>query len=207
MTKFMQRSNYSSGGLKTGAVIMGGALLVMWALEILDLLLFGGALDSFGIRPRSADGLDGILLHPLLHGGLGHLANNSVPFIILGLLVFLSGLRSFVVTSALSLLVGGFGVWIFGAPNSLTIGASGLVFGYLGYLLLRGYFSRSVGAVLVSVLLVILYGGLLWGLLPFTPGVSWTGHFFGFLGGALSAYLLSRRAPATANSTGRGISI
>ncbi|MGI8865401.1 MAG: rhomboid family intramembrane serine protease, partial [Rubrobacteraceae bacterium] len=145
----MDNSKYSGGSLKTGAVVMGGALLVMWALEILDLLLFGGALDSFGIRPRSADGLDGILLSPPLHGGLGHLANNSIPFVVFGLLVFLSGLRNFVVTTTLSLLVGGMGVWLFGAPNSLTIGASGLVFGYLGYLLLRSYFSRSVGAVLI----------------------------------------------------------
>jgi membrane associated rhomboid family serine protease len=205
MAKFMDNSKYSGGSLKTGAVVMGGALLVMWALEILDLLLFGGALDSFGIRPRSADGLDGVLLHPLLHNGLGHLANNSVPFVIFGLLVFLSGLRSFVVTTTLSLLVGGMGVWLFGAPNSLTIGASGLVFGYLGYLLLRGYFSRSVGAVLISILLVLLYGGLLWGLLPFTPGVSWTSHIFGFLGGALSAYLLRQRAPAPVDSMERRI--
>ncbi len=205
MAKFMDNSKYSGGSLKTGAVVMGGALLVMWALEILDLLLFGGALDSFGIRPRSVDGLDGIVLHPLLHNGLGHLANNSVPFVIFGLLVFLSGLRSFVVTTTLSLLVGGMGVWLFGAPNSLTIGASGLVFGYLGYLLLRGYFSRSVGAVLISILLVLLYGGLLWGLLPFTPGVSWTSHIFGFLGGALSAYLLRQRAPAPVDSMERRI--
>lgn len=205
MAKLMENSKYG-GGLKTGAVVMGGALLVMWALEILDLLLFGGALDSFGIRPRSADGLDGILLSPLLHGGLGHLANNSVPFVVFGLLVFLSGLRSFVVATTLSLLVGGLGVWLFGASNSVHIGASGLVFGYLGYLLLRGYFSRSVGAVLVSVLLVVLYGGLLWGLLPFAPGVSWTGHFFGFLGGALSAYLLRRRIPTSMDSAGRGVS-
>ena len=204
MAKLTENSEYS-GGLKTGAVVMGGALLVMWALEILDLLLFGGALDSFGIRPRSVDGLDGIVLHPLLHHGLGHLANNSVPFVIFGLLVFLSGLRSFVVTTTISLLIGGMGVWLFGAPNSLTIGASGLVFGYLGYLLLRGYFSRSVGAVLISILLVLMYGGLLWGLLPFTPGVSWTSHIFGFLGGALSAYLLRQRAPAPVDSIERRI--
>ncbi|MGI8866985.1 MAG: rhomboid family intramembrane serine protease [Rubrobacteraceae bacterium] len=204
MAKLTENSEYS-GGLKTGAVVMGGALLVMWALEILDLLLFGGALDSFGIRPRSVDGLDGIVLHPLLHNGLGHLANNSVPFVIFGLLVFLSGLRSFVVTTTISLLIGGMGVWLFGAPHSLTIGASGLVFGYLGYLLLRSYFSRSVGAVLISILLVLMYGGLLWGLLPFTPGVSWTGHIFGFLGGALSAYLLRQRAPAPVDSIERRI--
>ena len=179
--------------MKTGAVVMGGALLVMWVLEILDLLFFGGALDSFGIRPRSVGGLDGILLSPLLHGSLAHLANNSIPFVVLGILVFINGLRNFIVTTVISVFASGLGVWLLGAPGTVHIGVSGLIFGYLGYLLLRGYFSRSAGAILLSVLLVVLYGGALWGLLPFQAGVSWTGHVFGFLGGALSAYLLRRR--------------
>lgn len=180
---------------KTGAVLLGGALLAMWVLELADLLFFGGALDAYGIKPRSVDGLDGVVLSPFLHGGLAHLANNSVPFVVLGLLVFLSGLRNFVVTTLLSLFVGGFGVWLAGSPGTVHIGASGVVFGYLGYLLLRGYFSRSAGAILLSLLLVVLYGGALWGLLPLQTGVSWTAHLFGFLGGALSAYLLHRRGP------------
>ena len=101
-------------GLKTGAVLLGGALLVMWLLELADLLFFGGALDAYGIRPRSADGLDGIVLSPFLHGGLAHLANNSVPLVVFGLLVFLGGLRNFAVTTVLSVLVGGLGVWLVG---------------------------------------------------------------------------------------------
>jgi membrane associated rhomboid family serine protease len=186
-------SGFSSAGPKSGVVLIGGALLAMWVLELADLLLLGGALDAYGIRPRSVDGLEGIVLSPFLHGGLAHLANNSVPFVVFGLLVFLNGLRNFVVTTLLSLVVGGLGVWLVGAPNTVHIGASGVVFGYLGYLLLRGYFSRSVGAILLSLLLVVLYGGALWGLLPIQTGVSWTAHLFGFLGGGLSAYLLRRR--------------
>lgn len=189
----IEKSGFSSAGPKSGVVLIGGALLAMWVLELADLLLLGGALDAYGIRPRSVDGLDGIFLSPFLHGGLAHLANNSIPFLVFGLLVFLNGLRSFVVTTLLSLLVGGLGVWLVGAPDTVHIGASGVVFGYLGYLLLRGYFSRSVGAILLSLLLVVLYGGALWGLLPIQTGVSWTAHLFGFLGGALSAYLLRRR--------------
>ena len=203
----IEKSRSNSVGLKTGLVLVGGALLAMWVLELADLLFFGGALDAYGIRPRSADGIDGIFLSPFLHGGLAHLANNSVPFVVLGLLVFLNGLRNFVVTTLLSLFVGGLGVWLVGAPNTVHIGASGVVFGYLGYLLLRGYFSRSAGAILLSLLLVILYGGALGGLLPLQTGVSWTAHLFGFLGGTLSAYLLRRREPRSsrlkeAHSTG-----
>lgn len=191
----IEKSGFSSAGPKSGVVLIGGALLAMWVLELADLLLLGGALDAYGIRPRSVDGLEGIVLSPFLHGGLAHLANNSVPFVVFGLLVFLNGLRNFVVTTLLSLFVGGLGVWLVGAPNTVHIGASGVVFGYLGYLLLRGYFSRSVGAILLSLLLVVLYGGALWGLLPIQTGVSWTAHLFGFLGGGLSAYLLRRRGP------------
>lgn len=182
-------------GFKLPAVLLGGALLAMWLLELADVVFFGGALDAYGIEPRSVNGLDGVVLAPLLHGGLAHLANNSVPFVVLGLLVFWGGLRSFAVTTVLSVLVSGLGVWLVGAPNTVHIGASGLVFGYFGYLLLRGYFSRSVGAILLSLLLVVVYGGALLGLLPLQTGVSWTAHLFGFLGGALSAYLLHRRGP------------
>ena len=193
--KLIEKSRSYSAGLKSGAVLIGVALLAMWVLELVDLLLLGGALDAYGIRPRSVEGLEGIVLSPFLHGGLAHLANNSVPFVVFGLMVFLGGLRNFVVTTLLSLFVGGLGVWLVGAPNTLHIGASGVVFGYLGYLLLRGYFSRSFGAILLSLLLVVLYGGALWGLLPIQTGVSWTAHLFGFLGGGLSAYLLRKRKP------------
>lgn len=190
-------------GLKLRAALLGGALLAMWLLELVDLLFLRGALDANGIRPRSVDGLDGILVAPFLHGGLSHLASNSVPFVVLGLLVFLNGLRNFAVTTGLSLLVSGIGVWLLGSPGSVHVGASGVIFGYLGYLLLRGYFSRSVGSVLLSLALVLLYGGALWGLLPLQAGISWQSHLFGFLGGALSAYLLRRRGSERATSTGQ----
>ena len=188
-------AGYIGRRLGLPVVLLGGALLAMWLLELADLVFFGGALDAYGVEPRSVAGLDGVVLAPLLHGGLAHLASNSVPFVVLGLLVFLGGLRNFAVTTVLSVLVSGLGVWLVGAPNTVHIGASGLVFGYFGYLLLRGYFSRSAGAILLSLLLVVVYGGALLGLLPLQMGVSWTAHLFGFLGGVLSAYLLHRRGP------------
>ena len=192
-------------GLRLRAGLLGGALLILWALELADLLLFRGALDANGIRPRSLDGLDGVLFAPFLHGGISHLASNSVPFVVFGLLVFLGGLRQFVVTTALSVLASGLGVWLVGAPGTVHVGASGVIFGYLGYLLLRGYFSQSAGAVLLSLTLALVYGGALWGVLPLQAGISWEAHLFGFLGGVLSAYLLRRREPERAASMGQVI--
>jgi membrane associated rhomboid family serine protease len=96
----------------------------------------------------------------------------------------------FFVVSAIAMLVGGLGTWLFGAP-ALHIGASGVIFGYLGFLLLRGYFERKFASILFSVFVGILYGSLIWGVLPGQPGISWEGHLFGFLGGVLAAKLLA----------------
>ncbi|MBA2691426.1 MAG: rhomboid family intramembrane serine protease [Rubrobacter sp.] len=187
------RTETLSGEIKLHAAVLGGALAVMWLLEIADLLVFGGGLDAYGIRPRSVEGLSGILLAPFLHGGFIHLAGNSIPFLVFGSLVLFHEIKDFLVATALAVLVGGLGAWLLGGSETVHIGASGLVFGYFGYLLLRGYFRRSVGAIALSVILAVSYGWMLFGVLPFQPGaVSWQGHLFGFLGGALSAYLLRR---------------
>jgi membrane associated rhomboid family serine protease len=178
------------GELTLHLALLGGILAVMWAVEVADLLLFGVSLDAYGIRPRSAEGLAGILFAPFLHGGFAHLLGNSVLFVVLGSLVLFHEVRDFVLTTVLAVLVGGLGVWLFGGSGTVHVGASGVIFGYFGYLLLRGYFRRSLGAILLSLSLLVFYGWLLFGLLPFQPGVSWLGHLFGFLGGALSAYLL-----------------
>jgi membrane associated rhomboid family serine protease len=148
----------------------------------------------YGIQPRTLDGLRGIAIAPLLHRGFTHLASNTIPFLIFGWLTLLLSMRDFIVVTVLAMLVSGLGVWLLGAPQSVHLGASGVIFGYLGYLLVRGYFRRSVGAILLSLLLGGLYGSMLWGLLPLQAGVSWEGHLFGFLGGVLAAYLLSPRA-------------
>ncbi|HEY9738684.1 MAG TPA: rhomboid family intramembrane serine protease [Trichocoleus sp.] len=165
-------------------------LALLWALEIVDLLL-RGALNSFGIRPRQLKGIPGIVLAPLLHGDLKHLAANTGPLAILGTLILLNGLRSFLLVTAVVWLVSGVGVWLVGRNNTNHLGASGLVFGYLGFLLLRGYFVQSPVAIAVAVLVGFLYSGALWGLLPLRQGRSWTGHLFGFLGGVLAARYLT----------------
>lgn len=178
--------------LKTQGRILGGAIALMWSLELIDIFLFRGSLDRYGIRPRSLSGLWGILFAPWLHGGLGHLIANTIPFVILGWLVMLRETSDFWIVTAITMLVGGLGVWLVGSPYTVHIGASTLIFGYLGYLLLRGYFERSFSSILISLGVGFLYGGILWGVLPARPGISWQGHLFGFIGGAIAARLLSQ---------------
>jgi membrane associated rhomboid family serine protease len=173
--------------LKGQITILATFTAIFWALEILDFTLFQGQLDSYGIMPHKLIGLRGILFAPFLHGGWGHLMANTVPFLILGWLVMVQETSDFWIVTALTMLVGGLGVWLFGAPGSVHIGASILIFGYLGFLLLRGYFQRNMASIALSLLATFLYGSLVWGILPSYPGVSWQGHLFGFLGGVLAA--------------------
>jgi membrane associated rhomboid family serine protease len=171
------------------------AAVDMWLAEVADLVLVRGTLDAGGIRPRTEAGLWGILLAPFLHAGFAHLLANTAPLLVLGWLVLVRGLRDFVRVTAVAVLPGGLGVWLVGGTRTVHIGASGLVFGYLGYLFLRGYWERSVSAILVAVAAGVLYGGVLWGILPTGHGVSWEGHLFGFAGGATAASTHRRRSP------------
>src|SRR5215207_2514204 len=131
-------------GLGRNVAVLFWLVAVLWAIEIVDLIVFRGGLDGLGIRPRDLDRWWGILAAPLLHGGLAHLIANTLPLVVLGWFVLLRGLNTFASVSGLAVVVGGLGVWLFADPRTIHIGASGLIFGYLGYLLLRGYFERSV---------------------------------------------------------------
>ncbi|MDX2214355.1 MAG: rhomboid family intramembrane serine protease [Oculatellaceae cyanobacterium bins.114] len=180
--------------LRTQIVTLGGLITLMWVLEIVDQLT-GRALDQWGIIPRTIIGLRGILFAPLLHGSFTHLLANTIPFLTLGWFVMLRRTSDFWIVSAIAMLVGGLGTWLIGAPFTVHIGASGVIFGYLGFLLFRGYFERSFISILLSVGVGVLYGGLIWGVLPGRIGVSWEGHLFGFIGGAIAARLLAERKP------------
>lgn len=172
-------------------VILGTIVGLMWGLEILDLFL-GGYLNRFGIRPQSIVGLRGILFAPFLHGNFIHLALNTVPFVVLGWFVMLRRTSDFFVVSAIVMLISGLGVWLFAPPFTNHIGASGVVFGYFGFLLSRGYFERSFSSILMSVVVGLLYGSMIWGVFPIRYGISWQGHLFGFVGGIIAAWLLSK---------------
>ena len=180
-------------GLKQRAALVGGFVVVLWALELVDTALFG-LLDGFGIRPRETFGLVGIPLAPFLHGGFDHLLANTLALLPLGMLVAARDRRDFVVVSALVALLTGVAVWLVGAGGSVHIGASGLVFGYLGYLLGLGWFEKSPRTIAIAVLVGAGYGGLIYGVLPGQPGVSWESHLFGFVAGVLVSKWLARRA-------------
>lgn len=182
----------ASARVRRQLTLLGLIVLAMWLLELVDAILLRQRLNGLGIRPRELAGLWGILFMPLLHGGLAHLAANTVPFLVLGWLVILRRTGDFLVVTGIVMLVSGLGVWLFGAANTVSIGASGLVFGYFGFLVLRGYFERSLFAILVAVVVLIFYGGMFFGVLPQGAGVSWEAHLFGFLGGVLAAWLLAR---------------
>ncbi len=167
----------------------------MWLLELLDVVL-RGRLDDFGIQSRTWEGLLGVPAAPFLHSGFSHLIANTVPFIVLGLLVaWRSDGRIWPVTITIAIM-GGLGVWLLGPANTVTIGASGLVFGFLGYLLTLGILTRRWLDIVIAVLVLLVYGGLLWGALPFgvPAGVSWLAHLTGAAAGALAAVVFSDRS-------------
>ena len=174
-------------------------LAVLWVIEAADQFVFGGSLDQDGIEPRQVDGLDGILWAPLLHAGWAHLIANSLPFLVLGFLVLAGGLGQFIAVTALVWLLGGFLTWLTG--YGVTVGASGVIFGWLAFLLFRGFFARSGRQIALAVVLLLLYGGVLWGVLPGTPGVSWQAHLFGALSGILAARLVASADRRTASGS------
>jgi membrane associated rhomboid family serine protease len=181
--------------VKTQIAILVVCVGLMWGLEIIDLVL-GGALNQFGIIPRSFVGLRGILFAPLLHGNFPHLIANTVPFLTLGWFVMLRRTSDFFGVTAIAMLIGGLGTWLFSPANTVHIGASGIIFGYLGFLISRGYFERRIGSILLSLVIGIFYGGLIWGVLPGQIGISWQGHLFGFIGGIVAARLMAEsRSP------------
>jgi membrane associated rhomboid family serine protease len=164
---------------------------LLWLLESVDWLILSQRLNQFGIRPRELDGLWGILFSPFLHGGFGHLIANTIPFILLGFLTSARRKMDFYVVAIGSALIGGLGTWLIGGAGTVHIGASGVVFGMLGFLMGRGIFERSLSSIALSTTVTVMFGGMLWGVLPTVgPGISWEGHLFGFIGGMIIARLM-----------------
>jgi membrane associated rhomboid family serine protease len=175
------------------ALIMLVMLAGMWILELLD-QLSGNQLDQLGIHAREIDGMPEILTAPFLHAGWDHLMSNSLPFLVLGFLVLLSGLARWLVSSLIIIVISGMTAWLLTPVHTIILGASGLIFGWLTYLLARGLWSRRPAQVVIAVLVLLVYGGLIWGVLPGNAGISWQAHLGGAIGGVLAAWLLHRRA-------------
>lgn len=192
-----RQGRHPSEGLAThgaralGAFVLIGAVTAgMWILEMFDYAL-GGRLDAFGIQPHDVDDLPDVFTAPFMHGGFGHLIGNTVPFVVLGFLAAVRGIAKFLAASLMIIVVGGLGVWFTSSAN--TLGSSILIFGFFGYLLGRGLFERRLLDLAIAAGVVLLYGGLIFGVLPSDPGISWQGHLFGMIGGVLASWLLRRR--------------
>lgn len=176
--------------LTAGAVVLGWVGL-LWVLEAVDLAT-GHGLDDHGISPREPGELLDVVPAAFLHDGWAHVASNSVPLLVLGFIAALGGLRRFVGVVLTVVLTGGLGVWLTAPAHTVTLGASGVVFGLFGYLLVRGFVDRRPLDVVVGLVVAAVYGSLLQGVLPTDPGVSWQGHLFGLIGGVVAAFALRR---------------
>jgi membrane associated rhomboid family serine protease len=159
------------------------ALVVVHVVNV----LFGMWFTQFGVIPRSVVGLRGILFSPLLHGNWTHLFANAAPLgVMLGLLAFTRGWSFWRITGALWL-ASGVAVWLIGRPGSVQIGASGLIYGLAAFLLTTAWFQRDLKSAAAALVVIVLYGGIAWGLLPTRQGVSWEGHLAGAVSGVLIA--------------------
>ncbi|MDQ3935640.1 MAG: rhomboid family intramembrane serine protease [Actinomycetota bacterium] len=177
---------------RAGFQLVLGMAAVMWVLEIVDRTV-GSDLDDYGIQPREPDGLVGIVTSPFLHGGMDHLMSNTVPFLAMGLAIALAGAARVLAVTAIVMVVGGLGTWLIGPDNTNHIGASGVVFGYASYLLVRGFYNRNALELLMGLVVGVLWGSvLLSGLVP-REGISWQGHLFGGIGGVVAARALATR--------------
>jgi membrane associated rhomboid family serine protease len=182
----------------TGGITILSFVTLLYIVEVFN-QLSGDRLDNNGIRPLETDGLMGIVFAPLLHANWGHLIANTVPALVLGFLMTLAGLSRFIFATAIIWIVGGTGTWLIGnvgntcggEPN--IIGASGLIFGWLTFLLVFGFFTRKVWEIVVGLVVLFVYGTVLFGALPQVgcTGISWQGHLCGAIAGVFAAYLLS----------------
>ena len=185
MDQTTQLRSWQQAGL-----LAGGFIVLLWVLEVVD-VVSGNRLDEYGVRPRTDEGLVGVAVAPVLHYGWDHLAGNTVPVLVLGFLTLVSGLTRGLAATAVIWAVAGIGVWLFAGDGSIHLGASSLIFGWITYLVVRGFLTGHPVEILVGVAVFLFYGSALLGVLPGQPGISWQGHLFGALGGLLAARVLS----------------
>ncbi|HEY4299050.1 MAG TPA: rhomboid family intramembrane serine protease [Paraburkholderia sp.] len=182
------RSDTLAARLKARVALLALFVGSMWAVFFLSAAMPFLNLNRHGVVPRSFGGLQGILFAPWLHASLGHIAANTGGLLILGWLCLWPRISNFWEATVGAMLGAGLCAWLFGAPYSIHIGASGLVFGYAGYLVARGYYTRNVLSILVALLVIAGFGlSMLAGVLPLYPGLSWQSHIGGILGGVLAA--------------------
>jgi membrane associated rhomboid family serine protease len=197
----MGRPRIRFSSVSDAVKILLALVALMWAVEVLDVIL-DEQLDQYGIEPREVDGLDGIVTAPFLHVGFAHLLGNTIPFVIMGVLIALEGARRLLGVFAIVALVSGLGTWLVAPEGTTHVGASGVVFGFSTYLIARGWFNRRPGQIAIGLVVLLLWGGVLLAGLEPREGISWQGHLFGAIGGVVAARVLAPRdrkhAPAPA---------
>ena len=196
MRERMRTALGQGGGLSRFAPVFI-LLAIMWIIEIVDAIV-PADLDLLGLQSWNPLTLYGIVTSPLLHAGFGHLMANTFPFLILGLFIAAEGARRFWLVTGIVALVAGLGAWLTTMPGHYIVGASGIVFGYFGYLAVRTWFTEDVVRKIIyfaiGLFVFVTYGAsLVFGMFPQANGVSWQGHLFGFIGGVLAAWLIHRR--------------
>ncbi|KFU81218.1 Membrane associated serine protease, rhomboid family [Amycolatopsis lurida] len=190
---------------RAAAIVALAFTALLYLVELVDVVLPADLDQSGGIVARELSDLDGVLWAPLLHAGWGHLFSNTVPVLVFAFLAMSAGIGRWVLVTAIIWVLSGVGVWLIAPGGTVTVGASGVAFGWLAFLLVRGIFNRAVGQILVAVVLLGIWSGMLWGLLPGDPNVSWQGHLFGALSGVFAAWLMARRDRSQARkATGPG---
>lgn len=162
---------------------------LVWAVQVVNWITGYGLNPAFGLIPRHVSGLDGVVAMPFLHGSFSHLMANTPPLLVTGGLLVATTKRGLLSVSALVIGLGGGLVWLFGR-SAIHIGASGLIFGWFGFLIARGLVDRSPITLGAALVVGVLYGSILWGVLPGQPGVSWEAHLFGAIAGAGAAFLI-----------------
>ena len=178
---------------RNALIVMGAFLAVIWVLQVVN-WADGYRLDmEFGILPDHVSRLPEIFTAPFLHFSWQHIEGNSVPLFVLGVLAAYRSLVRFLVASLIIAVTSGLAVWLFQGSNELTVGASGLIFGYFGYVLVRGFFDRNLVDIVVGLVAGVLYWTILAVAIPGTPGVSWIGHLGGLVGGVAAAWALRTR--------------
>ncbi len=182
--------------LRDALVLMGAFIALIWILQVFN-WADGYRLDlHLGILPHDASRLPEIFTAPFLHFSWQHIEGNTVPLFVLGVLAAYRGIGKFLLVTLIITVVSGLAVWLFQSGNELTVGASGLIFGYFGYVLIRGFFDRNLLDIGVGVVAGLLYWTILQVAIPGNPGISWIGHLGGLFGGVLAAWLLRARTPA-----------
>jgi membrane associated rhomboid family serine protease len=163
-----------------------------WVVFVVNNIILHGALTPYGIHPRQVGSLPGIVFSPFLHGSFAHLAANTLPLLILGVIISARSKADFIGVTAIGIILGGGLVWLL-ARSADHIGASGLIFCYFGFLTSRAWFDRTILTFVVALICLVGYGGILFGILPLFPGVSWEAHLAGLIAGVASAKMLATK--------------